>query len=111
MPLETIRYAIAGDAAALAALGAKTFRDTYAAFNTPENMAMHLASAFSPEQQRVEIEDPSGFILVAQAPELIAYAQVTREIAPPASAMHGRSRSNDSMLIAPGMVLASRNGS
>jgi ribosomal protein S18 acetylase RimI-like enzyme len=84
MPLETIRYAVAGDAAALAALGAKTFRDTYAAFNTPENMAMHLASAFSPEQQRVEIEDPSGFILVAQAPELIAYAQVTREIAPPA---------------------------
>jgi ribosomal protein S18 acetylase RimI-like enzyme len=84
MPQATIRYAVADDAAALAALGAKTFQDTYAAFNTAENMAMHLASAFSPEVQRAEIEDPNGYILVAQAPELIAYAQVTREIAPPA---------------------------
>lgn len=80
----TIRYAVADDAAALATLGAKTFRETYAAFNTAENMAMHLASAFSPEVQRAEIEDPSGYILVAQALDLIGYAQVTHEIVPPA---------------------------
>jgi ribosomal protein S18 acetylase RimI-like enzyme len=79
----TIRYAIPDDAAALAALGARTFQDTYAAFNTAENMTLHLTSAFSPEQQRAEIEDPNGFILVAQAEALIAYAQVTREIVPP----------------------------
>jgi ribosomal protein S18 acetylase RimI-like enzyme len=84
MHQETIRYAVPDDAAALASLGARTFRDTYAAFNTAENMALHVASTFSPEQQRVEIEDPKGFILVAHAPELVAYAQVTREIVPPA---------------------------
>lgn len=81
---ETIRYAVPEDAAALAALGAKTFQDTYAAFNTPENMAMHIAAAFSPERQRAEIEDPSGYILVTQVRDLIGYAQVTREIVPPA---------------------------
>lgn len=84
MTEETIRYAVPGDADALAALGAKTFRDTYAAFNTPENMALHIAAAFSPDLQRAEIQESSGFILVAQAPELIGYAQVTREIVPPA---------------------------
>lgn len=80
---ETIRYAVPDDAAALAVLGAKTFRDTYAAHNTAENMALHIATAFAPDLVRAEIEDPRGFILVALAPELIAYAQVTREIVPP----------------------------
>ena len=84
MQRETIRYAVPEDAAALASLGARSFQDTYAAFNTAENMALHLASTFSPEQQRSEIEDPNGFILVAQASDLIAYAHVTREIVPPA---------------------------
>jgi diamine N-acetyltransferase len=81
---ETIRLATVDDAPALATLGAKTFEDTYAAFNTAENMALHLAGTFTPELQRVEIEDPNGFILVAQALDLIAYAHVTRELVPPA---------------------------
>jgi diamine N-acetyltransferase len=84
MPNETIRYAVPRDAAALAALGAKTFRDTYAAFNTAENIALHVAAAFSPALQRAEIDDPRGFVLVAQVLDLIGYAQVTHEIVPPA---------------------------
>ena len=84
MQEATIRYAVPRDADALAALGAKTFQDTYAAMNTAENMALHVATAFSPDLFRAEIEDPSGYILVAQAVELIGYAQVTREIVPPA---------------------------
>jgi ribosomal protein S18 acetylase RimI-like enzyme len=84
MQRETIRYAVPEDAAALASLGAKTFEDTYAAFNTAENMVLHLASAFSREMQRAEIEDPRGFVLVAQVHDLIGYAQVTHEIVPPA---------------------------
>jgi diamine N-acetyltransferase len=73
------------DADALAALGAKTFHDTYAAFNTPENMAMHVEATFTPAQQRAEIERSGGCILVAEAgTELIAYAAVTRDIVPPA---------------------------
>ena len=83
--LPIIRYAVAEDAVALSALGAQTFQDTYAAFNTAENMAMHLAAAFSPERQRAEIEAPRGFILVAQAVDaLIGYATVAHEIVPPA---------------------------
>ena len=80
-----IRYAVPEDAAALSELGAKTCQDTYTAFNTAENMAMHIANAFSPERQRAEIEDPRGFTLVAQAADaLIAYATVTHDIVPPA---------------------------
>lgn len=80
-----IRYARPEDAAALSVLGAKTFQDTYAAFNTAENMALHIAAAFTPEQQRTEIEAPNGFILVAQAEDaLIGYATVTRAMVPPA---------------------------
>jgi ribosomal protein S18 acetylase RimI-like enzyme len=81
-----IRYAVPDDGGALAALGAKTFQDTYAAFNTAENMALHIATAFTPEQQRAEIEAPDGYVLVAQADhnELVAYATVTRAIVPPA---------------------------
>jgi diamine N-acetyltransferase len=77
MPNEVIRAAGPDDAPALAALATRTFQDTYAAFNTPENMAAHLAQTFSPEKQRQEIEDPTGFVLLAEAGELIAYAQVT----------------------------------
>lgn len=81
---ETLRFALPDDAAALAALAARTFRDTYAAFNTPENMAAHLATTFSPEQQRTEIEASDTIIIVAQHDEtLIAYAHLVRAIVPP----------------------------
>ncbi|HZS58932.1 MAG TPA: GNAT family N-acetyltransferase [Gemmatimonadaceae bacterium] len=81
----TIRYAVPSDADALSTLSAKTFRDTYAAYNTEENMAMHIEATFAPRQLRAEIESTSGFILVAEdGNELVAYAAVTREIVPPA---------------------------
>jgi diamine N-acetyltransferase len=84
MPDATIRLAVAADAAPLSVLGARTFTDTYAAFNTPEDMAAHLAATFSPEHQRDEIEAGGGFILLAQQDrELIAYAHVVRDIVPP----------------------------
>jgi diamine N-acetyltransferase len=82
--MEIIRYASPDDAAALSALEARTFRDTYAAFNTPENMAAHLAATFSPDRQREEIETPGSFIVLTQQEEvLIAYAHVVRAIVPP----------------------------
>ncbi len=80
-----IRYATPADADALSALSAKTFRDTYAAHNTDENMKLHIEATFTPEQLRAEIENPSGFVLVAEdGNALVAYATVTREIVPPA---------------------------
>lgn len=84
MTLEIIRYAVPDDAATLAALAERTFRDTYAAFNTPENMTAHLAATFSPERQRIEIETPGTFIVLAEREQaLVAYAHVVRTIAPP----------------------------
>jgi diamine N-acetyltransferase len=72
-----IRPATAGDAAALSAFAAETFHVTYAAFNTAENMATHMDATFSPERQRREIEDQSGFVLLAvEDAEIVGYAVV-----------------------------------
>ena len=60
-----IRRAISADAAALSEFGARTFFETFAADNTPEDMARHLASAWNPELQRAEIEDPQLDTLLA----------------------------------------------
>jgi GNAT superfamily N-acetyltransferase len=62
----TIRYAQPGDNHLLAELGARTFYETFAADNTPENMAAYLAKNFGPEQQADEIADPSLVILIAE---------------------------------------------
>ena len=41
----------------LAELGARTFSETFAEENTPENMAAYLARAFTPVQQASELAD------------------------------------------------------
>lgn len=61
-----IRLATIDDAALLAELGAKTFSDTFAADNTPENMAAYLAAAFSPAKQAAEIAEPGALFLIAE---------------------------------------------
>lgn len=60
-----IRRGAADDAALLSELGALTFSETFAADNTPENMAAYLAVAFNPEQQAAEIADPSALFQIA----------------------------------------------
>lgn len=62
----TIRPATAGDAAALAELGRRTFIDTFAADNTPEDMAAFLDGAYSPALQARELADPLLTYLVAE---------------------------------------------
>ncbi len=61
-----IRHGTADDHALLAELGARTFRDTFAANNAPEDMAMYLAHAFTPEKQAAELADPSSSFLIAE---------------------------------------------
>ena len=46
-----IRPATLADVAILTALGARTFRDTFAADNTPENVEAFLASHYRPPKQ------------------------------------------------------------
>ena len=61
-----VRQAVLADAAALCRLGANTFRDTFEAHNTPEDMEQYLAESFTPERQATEIADPSGTVLLAE---------------------------------------------
>ncbi len=52
-----IRRGTIDDAELLAVLGARTFADTFAVDNKPENMSAYLATAFSPAQQSAELTD------------------------------------------------------
>ena len=80
----TIRSAVIADAAALARLAEETFRLTFAADNTPEDMEAHCASAYGTAIQRAQIADDTIDTVVVEDEnaELIAYAQL-RPGAPP----------------------------
>ena len=83
--MATIRLATLDDAPALAELAARTFRDTFAADNRPEDLALHLASAYGVAQQSREVADPAIITLVTEEDgALVAFAQLRRG-APPAS--------------------------
>ena len=70
-----IRRAMSADVALLADLGARTFYDTYAADNTPENMAAYLSAHFTPENLGVELaEAGKRFLIVEQNDVAVAYA-------------------------------------
>ncbi|XXF81413.1 GNAT family N-acetyltransferase [Myxococcaceae bacterium GXIMD 01537] len=69
MPLAhvvRIRRATLADAATLTELGARTFRDSFAADNTPEDMEAFLASHYRPEIQEAELKDPRNLYLLAE---------------------------------------------
>jgi ribosomal protein S18 acetylase RimI-like enzyme len=84
----TIRRAVVGDAEALSRLGAATFRDTFERDNTPGDMQLYLARAFTPERQAAEIADPASTLLVAEnhaespGAELVGYAHLVSGQAP-----------------------------
>lgn len=76
----TIRRGTPTDAAALAELGARTFRDAFASGNTPEDLELYLKKTYGEEQQRRELEDPDQIALLAEEEGvLIAFAQLRRE--------------------------------
>jgi diamine N-acetyltransferase len=76
-PDLTIRRANPEDAGLLAGLGARTFSETFAADNTPEDMAAYLAASFNPAQQTAELNDPASTFFIAEVGGLAAgYAQL-----------------------------------
>jgi ribosomal protein S18 acetylase RimI-like enzyme len=82
-PAVRIRRDGVEDAEALAAFAARTFADTYAAQNRPEDMEAHLASAYGEAQQRAELADPAVVTLLAEDGVAFAgYAQVRPGRAP-----------------------------
>src|SRR5882724_5850399 len=64
--IPTIRRATEADATLLADLGVRTFYETFAADNTPEDMTAYLATSFSREQQAAELADPRTTLLIVQ---------------------------------------------
>jgi diamine N-acetyltransferase len=72
-----IRYGNSSDAKILSEVGAKTFYDTFAKDNTPENMAAHLKNSFAPEIQLAELTDPNNiFLIIDNGDQPLGYAQV-----------------------------------
>ena len=83
-PHRRIRRGEVADAAALADFAARTFEETFAADNRPEDMAAHRAAAYGVARQTAELSDPDIVTLVALDGErLVAYAQVRRGARPP----------------------------
>jgi GNAT superfamily N-acetyltransferase len=62
----TLRTASVTDAKLLSELGARTFVETFAVDNTPENMAAYLAAYFNPQQQAAELSDPHTHCTIAE---------------------------------------------
>lgn len=72
-----IRRATVADSEMLAQLGARTFSDTYAADNTPEDMSAYLAENFNPERLASELADPASIFLIAEIDGKVAgYARL-----------------------------------
>ena len=72
-----VRYGTTNDAKILSELGAKTFYDTFAKDNTPENIAAHLEKSFSTEIQFNELSQPDMIFLIAESGNIpVGYAQL-----------------------------------
>lgn len=83
MSLE-IRIARPTDATELAALASSTFFDTYAAFNTPQDMKLHIERSYAPEIQLREIGNVSMLtMLAANQHKLVGFSQGLFSTAPP----------------------------
>lgn len=79
-----IRRATLADAPALAEVAAKTFHDTFAEFNSKEDMDAYMATAFSVNQLTAELADPDATFFVADTGQSLAgYAKVSTGEAPP----------------------------
>ena len=75
--LAAIRKAHRFDATQLAAVAEETFRDTFAAVNTPEDMALHCRTSFSESIQAEEIANPDMLTLLCEdGAMLVGFAQL-----------------------------------
>ena len=66
IPGVTIRRGTVADAGLLSELGARTFSETFATDNTPEDLAAYVATSFNVAQQTAELEDPASTFLIAE---------------------------------------------
>ena len=84
MTVRMIRRGVPADAPSLAGLAERTFRETYAAFNSAQDIEQYVAGHFGPEQQAVELRDRATVTLVAEADgQPAGYAQLRWSDPPP----------------------------
>jgi len=73
----SIRNADRRDATLLAALGWKTFYETFAPMNNEDDVKQYVDKYFTAEQLLRELDDPQAIFLIAQAGETVAgYAKL-----------------------------------
>ena len=79
----TIRHGMPADVRLLADLAASTFRETFAAENRPEDMALHVSRAYGVSQQEAELANPEITTLLAEVDgQLAGYAQLRASAVP-----------------------------
>ena len=66
MSQVSIRKATTADAELLSEFGARTFSETFAVDNTPENMTAYLQESFTPVKQLAELSDPNTIVKIAE---------------------------------------------
>ena len=82
--MTNIRQAEERDAASLAELAERTFRDTFAHLNRAEDIELHCRNSYRESIQAAEIRDPNRTTLVCDVLDsLIAYGQLRWGSAPP----------------------------
>ncbi len=84
-----IRTATAADNYLLSELGARTYRDTFAADNTAEDMTLYLAGSFSPEKQAAELaQEGTVFLIAEEGDQPVGYARLRQD--PPPECIKGK---------------------
>src|SRR3978361_774073 len=64
-PIIRIRPAVGDDAALLYEISRRTFYDTFAVYNTPENMDLYLNHQLTATSMAAEVADPANLFLLA----------------------------------------------
>ena len=73
----SIRQGRPDDNALLAEIGKRTFYDSFAKDNTPEDMAAYLAASFGPDIQAEILADPNITFLIAEIDQRpVGYSQI-----------------------------------
>ncbi len=83
MQLIKIRHAGLQDAAIVADISRKTFYDSFAQFNTPENMEKYIRKEFSSKRLRGELASNENIFLLAYSnDQLEGYAKLSESFQP-----------------------------
>ena len=76
-PGLTIRRAKPDDASLITELGARTFAETFAADNSPEDMAVYMTASFNLAKQTAELADAASTFFIAEVGgHAVGYAQL-----------------------------------